>query len=414
MLDIADLYPEVIWPYDPRLVPQAPPDVDICAGPVVNICLNVQWWAHVSGVIARLAYRDAWKGTDDQISDAVESIYKILDVGRPTMSCGCGCGGSGLPSRFNADGVYQVSYDGGITWVDAPEGDYRNTVTLAPPLPGDNGNTKKCQAAANIRFHVKTNGDQLGADANFWANVTLLIGGLVALLIFVEIIGTLGIATPLILAAAGGLLTVGQSGFVAAMTSGVYDTFQCIVYCHMQSDGSFTDADMSAISADINSQLTGTAAIYLDLFVVRALGAKGFTNMGRTGGATDADCSACDCGEKTCVETFSIYPSEAGYFGHIINVNAEEGWMEVETTNINVNNLYYISIQTDADNKCCIYSGADVLEGGGVPGPAWADCNGSRLSFSSGIIGTSRCVNAVQWASGAPYRLKVYFVPCAP
>lgn len=291
-MDLDDFRPELIWPYDPRVNPLPPPDVDICAAPVFNVCVNAEWWAHISGMISRLTYTDAWVGTDDQIHDAIESIYKILDVGRPTM--GCGCGNSGLPSRYNADGVFQVSYDGGVTWVDAPDLDYRNNVVLMPPLPGADGDDKKCQTATNIRGHLEHQADQLAADAEAWGELTLLIGAFVALMIFVGIIGTLGAATPLILALGGALFTAGQAGFAAAMTVAVFDTLECLLYCNMQADGTFTPANLTAIRAGITSQIGGVAQTYL-LGVLDALGTTGLENMGRTGSGLAADCSDCEC-----------------------------------------------------------------------------------------------------------------------
>lgn len=60
-----------------------PPSEGINQSPVHTIHINTEWWSHVSGVITRLTYRDAWEGTDEQISDAIEKVYQLLNIGLP-------------------------------------------------------------------------------------------------------------------------------------------------------------------------------------------------------------------------------------------------------------------------------------------------------------------------------------------
>lgn len=354
-MDADDFRPELIWPYDPRLVPLPAPDVDICAPPVVNVCVNARWWAHISGMISRLTYDDAWTGTEDEIHAAVESIYKILNVGRPTM--GCGCGDTGLPSRYNAAGVYQVSYDGGVTWVDAPLADYRNNVVLLPPLPGEDGDDKKCQIATNIRGHIEHQADQLGADTAAWGELTLLIAAFIGLMIFVGIIGSLGAATPLILALAGALLTVGQSGFAAAMTTAVFDTFECLLYCNMQDDGTFTDADLTTIKAGIASDIGGVAQTYL-LGVMDALGTTGLENMGRTGSGLAADCSGCPCSTDCNLSNWSVIP------GNGTEIDRGADYITVESQASGMVGGQAAGIYTGDNMVCCFLTVKEFLSGG--------------------------------------------------
>lgn len=65
-----------------------PPAVGIADSPVHTICINAEWWSHISGIITQLTYREAWEGTDDEISDAIEAIYEVLNVGLPATDCG--------------------------------------------------------------------------------------------------------------------------------------------------------------------------------------------------------------------------------------------------------------------------------------------------------------------------------------
>jgi len=67
--------------------PLIPPTVGIDDAPLHTICINAEWWSHVSGQIARLLSRDNWQGTEAEIDSAIQSIYEILDVGLPSSEC---------------------------------------------------------------------------------------------------------------------------------------------------------------------------------------------------------------------------------------------------------------------------------------------------------------------------------------
>jgi hypothetical protein len=64
-----------------------PPSAGIADSPLYSLCINAEWWSHISGKIRELAYRDAWEGTDTEVEDAIQVIYKLLDVGVPTSDC---------------------------------------------------------------------------------------------------------------------------------------------------------------------------------------------------------------------------------------------------------------------------------------------------------------------------------------
>lgn len=63
--------------------PLIPPDVGIFDNPVIKLSINPEWWAHISGKIATLTYRDEWDGTDDQKDEATQQIYKLLNIPHP-------------------------------------------------------------------------------------------------------------------------------------------------------------------------------------------------------------------------------------------------------------------------------------------------------------------------------------------
>ncbi len=141
----------------------------------------------------------------------------------------CGCSDDGAIYRFTEDKELEKSTDGGVTWEPAPEDDPRLTAPLFPPLPGEPGSDKKCESANNAAGQIKQQADQLIADSGAWSSITLLVAGVLGLLVFLSIIGTGGVLTPLVVGLAGTLLGAGSAAFAAAMTEEVYQTLVCIL-----------------------------------------------------------------------------------------------------------------------------------------------------------------------------------------
>lgn len=65
-----------------------PPATGIFDSPVHKLCINAAWWSHISGMITPLTYEGAWEGTQEEIDDAQQAIFKLLNVGLPTEECG--------------------------------------------------------------------------------------------------------------------------------------------------------------------------------------------------------------------------------------------------------------------------------------------------------------------------------------
>lgn len=126
-----DGMPELLRPYDPRHTPLPPPTTGVFTAPFVRLCINAAWWSHVSGMIARLSYRDAWVGTDEEISDAIESVAKILNTGGVVTDCECNDEGVPMIQGVRIDGCnLQVTYDG-INWETV--GDLTDCAVPGPP-----------------------------------------------------------------------------------------------------------------------------------------------------------------------------------------------------------------------------------------------------------------------------------------
>lgn len=246
-----------------------------------------------------IAWKTRYKPTDTPID--VDLITRWQgNLARKLMG-GC-CPDDDAIYRYTEDGVLEKSTDGGVTWTPAPEDDVRLTAPLFPPLPGEDGNDKKCLAANNAVAQIKAQADQMSADAGAWGGITLLIAAFLGILAFLSVLGSGGLLTPLIVGLMGTLISAGQAAFIAAMTTEVYETLCCILYCHVNDDGSYDAAAIEAIAFDIDDQLDGLAAKFLK-DTVRILGVKGLTNASATQGSDfDFDCSVCECDETWCYE----------------------------------------------------------------------------------------------------------------
>lgn len=281
-----DARPEILRPFDPRHVPLPAPLPDVCDAPTVTICVNSEWWSHLDGMISRLLYRDAWQGTEDEIDRAIEQVQEILAVGKADPM-GCCCGNSGALTRYNENGELEISTDGGATWNPYPQGDPRMTGRIAPPIPGVDGDDKKCAAAASAEEFVKQNFiDELETGQGYAA----IYDALIALLAIIALTG-IGL---LIAALVGAVFTAGITVVKAAFTSEVWTTFRCILYCRISDDGSFTKTAWEGVKADILDQFTGVVSAVLYNWV-NSVGPVGLTNSARSGFVASADCTSCDC-----------------------------------------------------------------------------------------------------------------------
>lgn len=195
--------------------------------------------------------------------------------------------------QFSDDGKMQVSYDGGVTWIDDPD-DPRNSIVLLP-LP--TGADVRCKVAQGVVGAIKQQADKLSADAGAWGGITGLLVVVLEILVFVGIIGSGGALTPLLLALSAALLEAGKGAFDAAMTTAVYVRLQEIVYCALQADGNLTESGWAEIRRKAGAEFAGIAG----KFIVDTLGiwqVKGTNQAGRSGVSSGNDCSEqppCPC-----------------------------------------------------------------------------------------------------------------------
>jgi hypothetical protein len=83
-----------MFPYDPRYSAIAPPTAGIFDEPQMSICFNVEWAAHIDGVLSRLLWTDAWAGEPETQQWAVNQVTALL----VSMIARTPCGGDGCMS----------------------------------------------------------------------------------------------------------------------------------------------------------------------------------------------------------------------------------------------------------------------------------------------------------------------------
>jgi len=241
------------------------------------------------------------------------------------MSCCCG-DGTPTNTRITPDGKLQVSYDEGITWEDAPELDPRYTSVEFQPLPGVDGDDKKCNAAASAMTVIKDDIMAKLSSSGLGISMVALIAVIMAIYL------SAGTLAPLVTALVSAAMGVGYAAVAAAFTGEVWETFKCILYCRMENDASFTENGWQLVMSDIDDQLTGIAADLLRK-TVSAFGPIGMTNAARSSRAEDSDCSECGCEEEWCYKWNFLVASGGWVADSAVGAQwvSGQGWKSDET-----------------------------------------------------------------------------------
>lgn len=188
--------------------------------------------------------------------------------------------------RYTAEGVLEVSYDNGATWVTDPSLDSRHSGIISPPLSGDDGAEKACIGATAAVEYIKQNLiDDLATGMTF----AELNGAGIAL---AALLGVTGVGL-LIAAFAAAVFLAGVAATQAAFTSEVWTDFRCILLCHIEDDASFTADGWEGVKADTLSTFTGIVSAVLYNWV-NSVGEVGLTNAARSNFAASGDCDDCD------------------------------------------------------------------------------------------------------------------------
>lgn len=326
------------------------------------LCLQIPndptWISNFVGLLAQPTYWFNWQRDSARSGKVLAQYWTKLfdDIDWSTMSCCC----DQPPAifRYNDDGVYQMSTDGGTTWVDAPQFDYRNTSIIFPPPSALGIDTTKCQNADSAVFVINTEIVQALNETFAAAQILALIA---AVLLAVLSAGSLLAFTPLITAIGAAILDVGVAATQAAFTTAVLDRLRCRIFNNMDSDTSIDSAGLAAILASTNSQETGIVQTVL-YGIINAAGVDGITNMIRSNkGDPDADCSACT---STCsVDLWSVEIFDGEAIGSIIDVGINYITVQSVAHHSFGGSIGQISIWTGDADLCCLIDHLTFLTG---------------------------------------------------
>lgn len=187
--------------------------------------------------------------------------------------------------RYNEDtDTVQSNVNG--DWVDNPEADPRTKTSFPPRLTAD----PACDAAQSVTDALHGQIDQI-LEAIDNASTLFAIAGII-LSIFT--FGVYAIFVSLGIGIADQMVGFGSTAIEAALTEPVYETFRCILFCHMNSSGRLRPGQLSAVMTDITDQIGGIGATILNAMLALA-GEGGINNLASLGTST-GDCSECGCG----------------------------------------------------------------------------------------------------------------------
>lgn len=273
------------------------PIPDDLSPPTQCLCLEIpndqQWKAVLNGLLAELTMWFNWQ-RDDAKSGIIAAHYwreLYLKIDWSTMSCCC----EQPLIKVNVDGTVSVSTDGGVTYHTDNNADPRYTAPQFPPLTGDDGAEKKCKAANNVVQQLQ---DIQSGNAGIIGTTTTVLGMAAAAVALAVAVFAAPELIPFLISLffelAAALLATSSSTYNALFTSDVWSHVLCTLYCHMNDDGSFTQSQFNAITADFDGFFTGNVALTFSS-ALRAWQLPGLNQSAKIVSTLNLDCSGCDC-----------------------------------------------------------------------------------------------------------------------
>jgi len=291
-------FPQNSYPNDenfpfPSFPEEVPPPTDEPDTDTRCVRYNPSWALVLAAACDQLMQMTSWQGTPDEKKQAVNRAQTLKILLQTFEDCDMGCCYDTVEKRITSTGEMQIRVNGG-DWQPDPN-DPRVTAPTYPPITIDDHH-RKCDAATNAATHIddiiSETSDQLGG-----AGSLLEIASAIALVIFALFIAPESIPAlvPLILPLISGLIFLGQAAWDAYFTSDVHSQILCALFCHIQEDGTFTQAGYDGFIAQLGTDLPANAAKGYFIDIVGRIGLVGLNDYAAIGTSADADCSACDC-----------------------------------------------------------------------------------------------------------------------
>lgn len=331
------------------------------------------------GQLDELGYWWNWERDPlKQGKDAAAVWRKIVACIREDLDMsGCGCGDDKpTNTRINPEtGIYEVSYDGGITWEPDPGNDPRQSGTVFPPLAGDPGNTLRCEGANSALGYLQEvqAAELVGLEnnASIADFITMLTGFLGAIGIFFAFVpGAIAALLSFVVNFFGHKIA---DDFENAFTETLWDELFCILYCHIEPDGSYTEAGWMAVKDELDNDISnyGLGWMYNH---INLIGTVGLTNAARASYPGTRPCAGCGC-DNPCIDTDRIL------MGTLVSVTETEIVIQAELTTFNGTTAYWAMYGSETDDFCCLI--CTMTADPGFTSAGWTDCDGNpQLSTS--------------------------------
>lgn len=399
--------------YATRLNPTPIPTAHWDDAPLYCLKVNDEWISHILGVMVALDQPDTWIGTADEIYAARQQVNEIMVAFMEQCDPMSNCCPEPL-IRVNADGTVSVSYDGGMTYNPATTEDPRNIIPQPPPLPGDDGLAKRCTAANNVLGQFKdfkSRMDGIFDTADTVGAFVLAVATAIAAIIFSP--AAIPIIVSIELAIFSALFVVPKEEYDAVFTDTVWGKLLCIIYCHTQPDGTYTEADVDAIIADINTQFSATDYLTFhvarDAFLGMLKSARnpGMNVMAKITTGSYASCDSCDC--PSCnMDAWQVYGTRSGEGSFVYGTETARDDISVTMDSV-AQGGGYIQIIWTADPAICCAVGIDTA--GVSVTTSWIPCGGT-FPVTTGIYAPSDCTYLLQLQSLVPFTTVYTFNPC--
>lgn len=249
-----------------------------------------QWKAIFRGLLAQPQYWFNWERDGAHSGRTLGQYWgKLYDqIDWSQMSC--------CPEplkRLNSNGSMSVSFDDGATWQPAGNLDPRNTAVSPPPIPGDDGDDKKCKSANSMVRQLKD--QQIAYSSKIGVITTVLemaasLVGLAVLVFFDPALAPFLIGAFFELAAA--LLATTSMAYDALFTDDDWGWILCELFCKMTADGQIPASEFVNIQSDFDSHFSGNAALTFSS-ILAAWQLPGLNNAGKIPTTDNLDCSGC-------------------------------------------------------------------------------------------------------------------------
>lgn len=154
---------------------------------------------------------------------------------------------------------------------------------LPPRITADT----KCDAAKSMveKIHAGINTLSTGVGYS-------VVGSEIFIFLTSLLVGV-GLIASFVITAAVALVNIGITTILAALTEGVYDELENIIYCLLDENGQFTDSAFTELGVQLNADIGGDAGVVLNV-ITQLMGSVGLNNAGSQGVET-GDCTGFDC-----------------------------------------------------------------------------------------------------------------------